>query len=223
MVTIRPATAANAPVIAQVLAEGFRDDPTWAIHLPDPATRPRKLRAYYQRRVSRHPETVDVAVDEGRIVGALLWAAPRRESRPSAILRSCVRAAKRIVSRLPGGRGIAHSLAVEALRPTEPHWYLEEIVSSPQARGRGVGSALLTHRLGIIDAAAANSPDVAPGLTAAPDTREAATAASTPTLTALEATTPDSRRLYERFGFEAVGQTPTQPGQASTAMVRRSA
>lgn len=195
MVTIRPAAAANAHVIAVLMAEAFRDDPAWSVYFPDPATRPRKLEAHYRGRISRTPELADVAVDDGQILGALLWEAPRDNSRVAAVLRSCARVVKRIGSRLPGGRGIAHTLAVEAYRPSEPHWYLHDIAASPKARGRGVGSALLTHRLGIIDD-------------------------SETTLAALEATTPGSRRLYERFGFEAVGRAPTQPDQASTIMVR---
>ena len=203
MVTIRPATSADAPIASRLLAEAFRDDPAWAVSLPDPTTRPRKLEAHYRRRLHRHPELVDVAVDGDRVVGALLWAAPRAESRPAAVLRPVRRtlrpvrrALRRIASRLPGGKGIGHGLAVQSYRPAEPHWYLHDIAASPAARGMGVGSALLTHFVGRIDAS------------------------DTP-LAALEATSPGSRRLYERFGFEAVGRVPTQPGEASTVMVRR--
>lgn len=198
MVTIRPATSADAPIASKLLAEAFRDDPAWAMSLPDPATRPRKLEAHYRRRIHRHPDLVDVAVDGDRVVGALLRAAPHSESRPAVIRRSVWRTLRRIASRLPGGRGIGHGLAVESYRPAEPHWYLSDIVSSPAARGMGVGSALLTHFVAEVDA-------------------------SPTTLAALEATSPGSRRLYERFGFEAVGRVPTQPGEASTVMVRRPA
>lgn len=198
MVIIRAAEATEAAELAKILSEAFRDDPAWSVYFPDPATRPRKLEAHYRGRISRKPEVVDVAVDEGELLGALLWEAPRDNSRVAAVLRSCARAGNRIMSRLPGGRGVAHTLAVEAYRPSEPHWYLHDIAASPKARGRGIGSALLTHRLGMIDA-------------------------HETTLAALEATTPGSRRLYERFGFEAVGQAPSQPDQASTIMVRRPA
>ncbi|WP_295649032.1 GNAT family N-acetyltransferase [uncultured Dietzia sp.] len=196
MVTIRPATSADAQTVAKLLSEAFRDDPAWAMSYSDPATRPKKLEAHYRHRVRRHPELADVAVDGDQVVGALLWEAPRSESRPTALLRSAWRVVQRIVSRLPGARGLAHTLAVEVYRPLEPHWYLHDIAAGPQARGKGVGSALLTHRLAEIDASAT-------------------------TLAALEATSPGSRRLYERFGFEAVGRVPTLPGQASTVMIRR--
>ena len=211
MVTIRPAVSSDADLVGQLMAQAFRDDPTWSVYYPDASTRPAKLNAHYRRRVRKHPELADVAVDHGRIVGALMWEAPRAKSTAAALLRSGSRIARRLVSRLPGRQGVAHTLAVEKHRPLEPHWYIHDVAASPQARGKGVGSALLTHRLAEIDAA------TAPG-----GTHPAGAAALTPP-TALESTTPGSRRLYERFGFEAVAQVPTQPGQSSTIMIRRPA
>jgi ribosomal protein S18 acetylase RimI-like enzyme len=66
------------------------------------------------------------------------------------------------------------------VHPHEPHWYLPLIGVDPAYRGRGLGSALLKHALGISDR---------DGLPAY-----------------LEATSTDNRRLYERHGFEAVGE-----------------
>lgn len=196
MVTIRSATAADAPAIGQILGDAFRGDPTWAQFLPDPATRSAKLATYYERRVRRHPERADVAMNGDRPVGALLWAPPGHIGAWPAARRSFRRAAQRVLSRLPGGREARHTLAVETYRPTSPHWYLRDIGAGPDARGEGVGSALLEHRLGVIDRSA-------------------------PAPVFLESTTPASRRLYERFGFEAVGSIATEPGHASTAMIRQ--
>lgn len=196
MVTIRTARSADAKEVAALLTEAFSGDPAWSLYYPDPATRPRKLEAHYRHRVQRHPRLTDLAEIDGQLVGALLWEAPRSDSRPAAIWHAVKRATQRIASRLPGGRGIAHTLAVEVYRPTAPHWYLHDIASSPRARGKGVGSALLEHRLGIIDANTVN-------------------------IASLEATSPGSRRLYERFGFEAVGTATTGTDTESTIMVRR--
>ncbi|WP_299023424.1 GNAT family N-acetyltransferase [uncultured Dietzia sp.] len=196
MITIRTATAHDAPAPGRLLGEGFRDDPAWAQFYPDPATRAERLTAHYRRSVRRHPERVDVATDDGRVVGALLWEPPEAAGAGAAIRRVLTQAIQSARSRLPGGRGIRHTREVDSHRPPEPHWYLHDIGAGPEARGRGVGSALLEHRLGLVD--------------------QSGTA-----LMFLEATTPGSRRLYERFGFEAVGSVPTQPGQASTAMIRR--
>lgn len=68
----------------------------------------------------------------------------------------------------------------EAAAPHEPHWYACMIVVSPQAQGKGVGSALMCHGLTRADH---------DGLPAH-----------------LESTTPDSRRLYERFGFRETAE-----------------
>ena len=194
MVNIRPATAGNSSAIAALMAEAFVDDPAWAVFYPDPDTRPAKLLKYYQRRVRRRPEWVDVAMDDARLVGAMFWEPPRPEAREVARKRSSLW--RRFLSRFPRGRGLAHTIAVEEHRPEEPHWYLHDIATSPHARGRGIGTALLHHRLDIIDSS--DAP-----------------------LAALEATTPDSQRLYERFGFHPVATVPSIPEHASTIMIRR--
>lgn len=196
MVTVRTATRADAPAIAGILSEAFRDDPAWSITLPEDETRPAKLTAYYLRRVRRHPQWVDVAMDDGRLVGAVLWEPPADPGALATTRRAVSGAAQWALGRLPLGRGARHTLQIEAHRPTAPHWYIRDIGTGPRARGKGVGSALLEHRLRVVDHSA------------------------TP-LSFLEATTPASRRLYERFGFEAVGSVPTLPGQSSTAMIRR--
>jgi ribosomal protein S18 acetylase RimI-like enzyme len=67
-----------------------------------------------------------------------------------------------------------------ALHPHEPHWYLPLIGVDPAYQGRGLGSALLSHAVAMADEA---------GLPAY-----------------LEATNLNNRRLYERHGFEVVGE-----------------
>ena len=195
MVTVRTATRADAPAIARILTEAFRDDPAWSVTLPNDETRAAKLTAYYLRRVRRHPQWIDVAMDDGRLVGAIMWAPPADTGALATAARGISGAARWTLGRLPLGRGARHTHQIEAYRPTTPHWYIRDIGTGPEARGKGVGSALLEHRLRVVDQS------------------------QTP-LAFLESTTPASRRLYERFGFEAVGSVPTLPGQSSTAMVR---
>lgn len=64
--------------------------------------------------------------------------------------------------------------------PHEDHWYLLAIGIPPRAQGRGLGGVLLAHTLAMAD--------------------ERGDAAY------LEATSPRSRALYERFGFEVTGE-----------------
>ena len=69
---------------------------------------------------------------------------------------------------------------LEAIHPTQRHWYLPLIGVRPSAHGMGIGSSLLAHTLRQID--------------------EAGDAAY------LEATTPRNASLYGRHGFEVVGE-----------------
>jgi ribosomal protein S18 acetylase RimI-like enzyme len=65
-----------------------------------------------------------------------------------------------------------------AAHPSEPHWYLPFLGVAPLHQGKGAGSALLRHSLARCDR----------------DDRPAY----------LDATSPGSRRLYERHGFEVI-------------------
>lgn len=72
--------------------------------------------------------------------------------------------------------------------PTEPHWYLPMIGIDPTQQGRGIGSALLRHALSTID-------------------RDHAVAY-------LESSNPKNVPLYERHGFEVIGEV--QAGRSPT-------
>lgn len=73
-----------------------------------------------------------------------------------------------------------------AAHPSEPHWYLPFIGVAPLRQGQETGSALLRHSLARCD-------------------REGLPAY-------LDATSPGSRRLYERHGFEVI--TTVQAGSS---------
>ena len=75
------------------------------------------------------------------------------------------------------------------------HWYLMAIGVSPAAQGRRLGSALLAHTLAAADAAGAPAY--------------------------LEATSPRSRALYERFGFEVLAEMRAPGGPPMWAMWRQ--
>jgi ribosomal protein S18 acetylase RimI-like enzyme len=79
--------------------------------------------------------------------------------------------------------------------PTEPHWYLPLIAVDPAQQGRGYGSALLKHALELSDR------DKLPAY--------------------LEATSPNNRRLYERHGFEAIGEIQTADSPPMWPMLRK--
>lgn len=82
-------------------------------------------------------------------------------------------------------------------KPDTPSWHLEGIVVYPEGRGRGYGTKLLEHGLARAD-------------------RDNET-------TTLEATSPASKRLYERHGFQALTDTGFSPGQREIEMLRNPA
>ena len=78
--------------------------------------------------------------------------------------------------------------------PAEPHWFLPAIGVDPRCQGRGHGSALLASALEVCD-------------------REHA-------ITYLEASNPRNVPLYERFGFEVVGEIQAGSSPVVVPMVR---
>ena len=78
--------------------------------------------------------------------------------------------------------------AMAGHHPDEDHWYLLAIGILPEAQGRGLGGTLLAHTLALADAA--KQPAY------------------------LEATSPRSRVLYQRFGFEVTAEI--RPGDGPT-------
>ena len=86
---------------------------------------------------------------------------------------------------------------MEHFHPTADHWYLPLTGVAPVAQGRGLGSMLLRHALATCDR---------DGLPAY-----------------LEATTPRSRDLYERHGFDTVGIIQAGSSPPMWAMLREPA
>ncbi len=79
--------------------------------------------------------------------------------------------------------------------PTERHWYLPFIGVDPRKQGAGYGSALLKHALKNADR------DQLPAY--------------------LEATSAGSKRLYERFGFKAIGEIQSGDSPTLWPMLRK--
>lgn len=79
--------------------------------------------------------------------------------------------------------------------PTHAHWYLPMIGVEPSSQGKGVGSALLQHSLANCDA---------DGLPAY-----------------LESSNPRNIPLYERFGFEVIGEIRSGDAPPLHPMIRQ--
>ena len=83
---------------------------------------------------------------------------------------------------------------MDRFHPKEPHWYLPLIAADPAHRGRGLGTALMEAAIAVIDA----------------DGRPAW----------LESSNPRNIPLYQRFGFEIVGEIRTATSPVLTPMLR---
>jgi GNAT superfamily N-acetyltransferase len=196
-VVVETARPDEAVACARLITEALGDDEVIRAMVPVTRDRSARLTALHAAQLRSGPlqdGSVDVARDEpgGAILGVAMWEAPGRGSHTADRLRQLLPTVRAI-----GLRHLPHTLGQFAVyerhRPRRPHWYLADVAVSASAQGLGIGSRLLAHRLVEVDRA---------GLPAY-----------------LEATTPGSRRLYEKFGFRALGPVPVR-GPRPTAMLR---
>lgn len=213
---IRSPAPAEVPAVAALLAEAFVDDPVMANFLPQriaagaggAADRRRRFERLFLAEirsgsldevdaafdVDASPDRSGTTEDQPALLGAAVWRAPGAHT---SFRRSLVELPGML--RAFGVRGLRtfarYGAQTESYAPSTPHWHLLDIGASPAARGRGVGGALLAHRLDILDSLG-----------------EAGF---------LEATTEGSRRLYERHGFEPLALLDEGPAAGATMMLRR--
>lgn len=178
---IRTLDSKRVQETAAVLAAAFAQEPVvMQMFSPSDPNRGQKIHDFYVWCLLRTGyNMVDVAIDplHDSVVGAALWQPPHETPRwyqglsawPQAH-RAMGKTGRDVLSRFDEASAGKH--------PEEPHWHLIDIGTAPTARGLGVGTHLLTHRLSIIDAARQHA--------------------------SLEATTQASARLYARFGFTPV-------------------
>lgn len=174
---VRSARDDDLEIIVSALTESFFDDPVM-MWLFDAGVRRDRLDALW-RLLTGHgylPAGASTVVPGGD--GAALWMPPG-QSLDDAFW------AEHLDEFLAGLEGDVERIgqlsdAMGQNHPEEPHWYLLAIGIRPSAQGRGLGGALLAHSLAPADAA--GQPAY------------------------LEATSPRSRVLYERFGFEVVSE-----------------
>ena len=193
---MRAATTADLDGMVAVLADSFLDDPLMSWAFPDAGTRHRRLSALWRFMGGEGYLPFGVSTVVGgsgaSAEAAALWLAPGQELDDEFwAARAGV-----FVASLEGDVERLSSLSddMAAHHPHEPHWYLLAIGVSPSRQGGRLGSALLAHTLARAD------DDGAPAY--------------------LEATSPRSRALYERFGFTATGELSAPGGPALWPMWR---
>ncbi len=150
--TIRRATPADVPRLVPVLVRAFLDDPVAVWACRSDRLRPRMLEGLYSvrlRQMLAHREVWTTA----ECSSAALWAPPGRSDtniRDDAALVRCL-LHPQLLARAPLlALGLAGVQRKRAHRP--PHWYLSLLGTDPDARGQGLGSAVLAPVLEQCDA-----------------------------------------------------------------------
>lgn len=132
----------------------------------------------------------DVAVDPGGVVGAALWDPPGHRL---SLGQALVGASRLLAAMGPSGfrRGAMLETAFARARPAEGLWYLAQL--GAVTPGRGIGTALLEHRLAHITGPAY-----------------------------LESSNQRNLALYERFGFTVIQELSLPDGGPTLwTMLRR--
>jgi ribosomal protein S18 acetylase RimI-like enzyme len=191
---IRVAAPSDVDRVGDILAEAFADDPviSWLFRGPTHELARRAFFAFLAREY-HVPLGVTYLVDGG----CAAWSPPGAPAWPDERIARL----RDLVAACAGADGVArHQWLGRALidaRPAEPHFYLGTLGTLPDRRGRGLGRALLSHGLAVVDAA---------GVAAY-----------------LEATNPRGVPFYQRHGFRPVEQLALPHGPVLTTMYRPAA
>lgn len=189
---IRTVTPADGPAVSRALSGAFYDDPVFRWIYPDDDRR----RAVISPAFDLFGEAIGrhgVSHVAGDGVGAALWVPPG-EKVVDDDQAEAFGVALLALSPEDADRLRTCFEVMEGAHPSEPTWYLNLLGVVPEHQGEGIGSAMLRRALERTDEA--GEPAY------------------------LEATSEDNRRLYERFGFRAVGALPLPEGPTMWAMWR---
>lgn len=191
-VEIARAAPADVPTLGEALARAFQDDPVFRWVVPDAEDRRARLPSVFAAFAEVYL-IHDEAYVAGDGVGAALWAPPGVEPIPGEEAEAFGERLGEILGE-DAERGQEIQALLEEHHPEEPCWYLQFMGVVPEHQGRGIGGRLLKAVLRGCD--------------------ESGTPAY------LEATSRDNRRLYERHGFETVGEIAVPQGPSLWPMWR---
>ena len=151
--SVRKATPADAPRLAQALASAFQDDPVISWIFPDQRRRRAVLAAFMEFRLRNLAFPHDQVWMTADGAAAAVWLPPPGRWQPSRSRRL------RLLPPLVRFLGLRTASVLGGLDRMEqrhphdpPHWYLFILGTEPAAQGQGLGSALLAQVLARVDA-----------------------------------------------------------------------
>jgi ribosomal protein S18 acetylase RimI-like enzyme len=151
--SVRKATLADAPRLAQALASAFQDDPVIAWIFPDQHRRRAVLPAFMEFRLRKLAFPHDQVWMTAEGAAAAVWLPPPGRWQLSRSQRLWLLPP---LVRFLGLRTASVLGGLERMEDRHPrdrsHWYLFILGTEPAAQGRGLGSTLLSHLLARIDA-----------------------------------------------------------------------
>jgi GNAT superfamily N-acetyltransferase len=191
-VAVRRTDDADRDIVRSVLTAAFLDDPVTAWIVPDRAERPLVMPPVFGLYFDAfHLHGETYLTEDGQ--GTALWLPPGRELIPPDGLEDFGRRTEEAA-----GPYTARLFELDeffaAHAPAEPHWHLQLLAVVPGEQGKGLGSALLDEMLHRLD-------------------RDGEAAY-------LESTTPRNRALYERHGFDCIGEIALPDGPVMSQMWR---
>lgn len=137
------ATIADVPALARTLARAYDDDPVAVWMCRWDALRPAMLESLYRARLQQMLIHGEVWATEG-LSSAAVWVSPGAGQtnlfQQAALIRCLVH--PRLLVRVP--LFALGSIRMNRKHPHTPiHWYLSLLGTDPEARGHGLGSAVL--------------------------------------------------------------------------------
>ena len=184
-VTVTRATTEDVPVVANVLARAFQDDPVFAWSIPDPDRRRAGLPSVFAAFADLYLPYEETYVTSDR-AGTALWAPTSTDPFDSEAGEVFGNRIAEVLDEEDAQRCLAIGELFAEHHPAQPWAYLQLIGVEPEQQRRGLGSQLLTSVLDRCDA--------------------------TGTPAYLEAGTVDNRRLYQRHGFEIIDEITLPDG-----------
>ena len=151
--SVRKATLADAPRLAQALASAFQDDPVIAWVFPDEHRRRAVLATFMEFRLRKLAFPHDEVWMTAGGAAAAVWLPPPGRWQLSRAQRLWLLPA---LVRFFGLRTASVLAGLERMEQRHPddrsHWYLFILGTEQAAQGKGLGSALLAHMLAHVDA-----------------------------------------------------------------------